>query len=140
MGFPKTKATAILKAVFNTGNKIALLTAVSGDSYTEVSGTKDSNGYERYTIKASDFSTTNGVTTSADNILFGLALESWGTVVGIAVFSGSSLEYLAELKVPKMVAEDTVPVFKKYNEADEEGIKVTLDVVTAASASVTGTT
>lgn len=136
MGFPKTKATSILSGVFKAGNTIALLTAVGEDSGTEASGT----GYKRYTIQSGDFTTSGGITTTAKHILFGLAEESWGTIKGIAVYSSSSLEYIAELKEPKVVGADTVPVFKKWDESIKEGIKVTLDVVTSASASVTETT
>lgn len=52
MGFPKTKATAILSSVFKVGNTIALLTAVDveNDAYTEASGA----GYKRYTIRSGD--------------------------------------------------------------------------------------
>lgn len=134
MGFPKAKATSILKAVFNTGNKIALLT-----SGGEVSGSKKTNGYERYTIEGSDFSVIDGVATTNDNILFGLATESWGTIVGFEVYSGSGLEYTAELKEPKTVGANTVPVFKVWDEGKQEGIRVTLDVETAATASVSET-
>lgn len=132
MGFPKAKATNILKAVFNTGNKIALLTAVNTetDAYTEASGA----GYQRYEIKSGDFTTNDGVTTTARHILFGLAEGSWGTIVGIAVFSGSSLEYLAELEEAKAVGANTVPVFRKYDGTD--GIRVALDAEPSAAASV----
>lgn len=140
MGFPKTKATSILSGVFKAGNKLALLTSISGESYKEASG----KGYTRYEIKSGDFTTDQGVTTTAKHILFGLAEESWGTIAGIAVFAGSSLEYLAALEEPKPVGANTVPVFKKYVEdngnGQMEGIKVTLDVETTASASVNETT
>jgi hypothetical protein len=139
MGFPKAKATSILKAVFNPGNKLALLTAVDGDSGTEVSGSKATNGYERYAIKATDFEVINGVATTKDNILFGLATESWGQIAGFAVYSASGLEYIAELKEPKTVGANTVPVFKVWDEGKQEGIRVTLDVETAAAASVSET-
>lgn len=142
MGFTKTKAKSVLESVFKPGNKIALLTAVNtaADTYTEASG----KGYERYTIQSGDFVTNYGEnggaeSTTAQHILFGLAEESWGTIVGIAVF-GSGLDYLAELKESKTVGADTVPVFKAYDKSKEEGIKVTLDVSTSASASVTETT
>lgn len=137
MGFPKVKSTAILAGVFKAGNKIALLTAVntSNDTYTKASGT----GYQDYTIQDGDFVTQNGITTTARHILFGLAEGSWGTAVGIAVFAGSSLEYLGELKQAKAIGANTVPVFKMYNEAKGEGLKITLDVVTAASMNVTET-
>lgn len=137
MGFPKTKATAILASAFKAGNTIAMLTAVDteNDTYTEASG----DGYKRYTIKSGDFVTNNGITTTAAHILYGLAEGSWGTAVGIAVHNGSSLEYLGELKEQKPIPANTVPVFKIYNEEKGEGLKVTLDVVTAASVSVTGT-
>lgn len=137
MGFPKAYASTLLSNVFKSGNKIALLTAVdtTADTYTEASG----KGYARYTITTNDFSTSGGVTTTAQHILYGLAEESWGTITGIAVF-GNSLLYLAELEEPKAVGKDTVPVFKKYNAENGEGIKVTLDVVSSATASVTETT
>ena len=135
MGFPKTKATSILADVFKANNTIALLTAVNakGDTYTEASGT----GYKRYTIKSGDFTVSGGVATTAQHILYGLAEGSWGTIAGIAVFSGSTLQYLGELTQAKAVGENTVPVFKKY--ADGEGIRVSLDVVTAAAVDVTET-
>ena len=137
MGFTKTKATAILSGVFKAGNKLALLTAVNTeeDTYTEASGA----GYKQYTIQSGDFVTNAGVTTTARHILFGLAEGSWGTIVGIAVM-GSGAEYLAELKEPKAVGADTVPVFKMWKESTEEGIKITLDAETTASAAVTETT
>jgi len=137
MGFPKSKATSILSAVFKAGNKIALLTAidVTNDTYTEVTG----EGYERYTILSGDFTTDKGVTTTAQNILFGLAESNWAVgdkqVVGIAVFSSSgTLEYLGELLNPKEVGVDSVPVFKTYNAETNEGIRITLDVVSAVAA------
>lgn len=132
MGFTRAKATSILSDVFKSGNKLALLTAVdpANDSYTEVSG----DGYARYTIQNGDFSTSAGVTTTAQHILFGLAEGSWGTVVGFAVFSGTSLLYLGELMEAKAVGANTVPVFKKY--ADGEGIRVSLDAVEEAAAAV----
>ena len=73
--------------------------------------------------------------------MYGLADAEggWGTIVGLAVFAGSSCIYLGELTEAKSVTKDTVPVFKKYNEAAGEGIKVTLDVVSVAGASVTET-
>lgn len=146
MGFPKAYATTILSNVFKAGNHIALLTAVNtaSDSYTEASGAS----YRRYAIKGAgsgrnaDFTTNKGVTTSTETILFGLAEESWGTIVGIAIFTGltgGTPLYLAELKKPKTVDENTVPVFKKYNESKEEGIKVTLDVESSVNASVNET-
>lgn len=137
MGFPKTKASAILSSVFKSGNKIALLTSIntSTDAYTKASGT----GYQDYTIKEGDFVTSNGVTTTAKHILFGLAEGSWGTVVGIAVFAGSSLEYLGELKSSKAVGANTVPVFKAYNEGTGEGLKITLDVVSSGTMNVNET-
>lgn len=138
MGFTKVKATTILSGTFKAGNKLALLTAVDteNDTYTEVAGT----GYARYTIQTGDFTTSNGVTTTAQHILFGLAEGDWAVgdtkVVGIAVFtSGGSLEYLGELAEAKEVGINTVPVFKKY--ADGEGVRITLDVVTSASVNVT---
>lgn len=136
MGFPKVKATSILSDVFKANNTIALLTAVdtTNDTYTEASGT----GYQRYTIKSGDFTVNSGVATTAQHILFGLAESNWGTIAGIAVFSGSTLQYLGELTPAKEVGANTVPVFKKY--ADGEGIRVTLDVVTTAAVDVTGTT
>lgn len=135
MGFPKTKATSILADVFKANNTIALLTAVNtkADTYTEASGA----GYKRYTIKSGDFAVNAGVATTDQHILYGLAEGSWGTIVGIAVFSGSTLQYLGELTPAKEVGGNTVPVFKKY--ADGEGIQVTLDVVTAAAVDVTET-
>lgn len=135
MGFPKTKATSILSDVFKANNTIALLTAVNteADTYTEATGT----GYKRYTIKSGDFAVSGGVATTAQHILYGLAESSWGTIAGIAVFSGTTLQYLGELTPAKAVGENTVPVFKKY--ADGEGIRVSLDVVTAAAVDVTET-
>jgi hypothetical protein len=73
-------------------------------------------------------------------VLFGLAEGDWGTVAGIAVFSGSTLQYLANLEEAKRITENTVPVFKKYDASAGEGIRVTLDVVSSAAASVTETT
>lgn len=138
MGFTKTKATSILSEVFSSGNKIALLTAVNTetDTYTEASG----SGYARYTIQSGDFRVSNGVATTDKHLLYGLADEEggWGTIKGLAVFSGSSCIYLGELTQEKPVGKDTVPVFKKYNESAGEGIKVTLDVVSVAGASVNG--
>ena len=137
MGFPKTKATSILSDVFKTGNTIALLTAVNTetDTYTEASGA----GYARYTIKSGDFAISNGVATTNQHILYGLAEASWGEIKGFAIFSGSTLQYLGELLESKPVGENTVPVFKKYAVVDgvTEGIKVTLDVVTEATTTVT---
>lgn len=139
MGFPKTKATSILSDVFKANNTIALLTAVdtTADTYTEASGT----GYKRYTIKSGDFAVSGGVATTAQHILYGLAESSWGTITGIAVFSGSTLQYLGELTQAKTVGENTVPVFKKYAVVDgvTVGIRVSLDVVTTAAVDVTET-
>lgn len=134
MGFPKVKATSILSNVFKANNKIALLTAVDtkNDTYTKASGV----GYQDYTIQSGDFATADGITTTARHIFFGLAEGSWGTAVGIAVFAGSSLEYLGELKQAKAIGPNTVPVFKAYNEGSGEGLRITLDVVTAASMNV----
>lgn len=137
MGFPKAHSTTILSDVFKAGNTLALLTAVDTekDTYTEASG----DGYKRYTIRSGDFTTSQGVTTTAQHILYGLAEGDWGTIAGIAVFGGSTLKYLAELKSPKPVRDNTVPVFKKYDEAAGEGIKVTLDVESSVNASVNET-
>ena len=138
MGFPKSHATTILADVFKQGNTMALLTAVDteNDTYTEASGL----GYARYTLKSGDFTWSMGVATTAQHILYGLAEGSWGNIVGFAIFGGGTLKYLAELKEAKNVSADKVPVFKKYNAATGDGIRVTLDVVTAASMSVTETT
>ena len=145
MGFPKTHATSILNNVFKVGNKIALLSAVDtdADTYAKVSGT----GYADYTIQTGDFTTTSGVTTTARHILFGLAEGEggWGTAVGFAVYSGTSLTsstllYLGKLVESKPIGKDTVPVFKKYAVVDgvKEGIRVTLDVVDESSVNVNG--
>ena len=139
MGFPKTYATTILSNVFKAGNTIALLSSINGDSYSEVSGT----GYARYTIKAGDFITIDGVTTTNQHILFGLAEgDGWGTAVGFAVFGSGALMYLGELTNPKPIGPNNVPVFKKYAVVDgvTEGIKVTLDVKSEATATVNETT
>ena len=138
MGFTKNHATSILSNVFKAGNTIALLTAVNTatDTYTKCSGT----GYKDYTILSGDFVTDKGVTTTGRNILFGLAESSWGTCVGIAVFSGGGLLYLAPLSESKAIAKDTVPVFRTYAEASgsepQKGLKITLDVVTSGTVSV----
>ena len=138
MGFTKSYATTILSNVFKSGNTIALLTAVNtaSDTYTKCSGA----GYKDYTIQAGDFTTTNGITTTARNILYGLAEDAWGTCVGIGVFSGGSLLYLAALSESKVIGKDTVPVFRAYAEASgstpQKGLKITLDVVTSGTMSV----
>ena len=135
MGFSKQHATSVLSNVFAVGNKIALLSAVNTetDAYTEMSGT----GYARYSIKSGEFTTSNGITTTAQHILFGLAESAWGTCKGIAVFaSNGSLLYLAPLKEDKQIGKDTVPVFKKYNASNGDGLRITLDVVTAGTMSV----
>lgn len=134
MGFPKAHSTTILSDVFKAGNTLALLTAVDTekDTYTEASG----DGYKRYTIRSGDFTTSQGVTTTAQHILYGLAEGNWGTIVGFAVFSSSTIKYLAPLVNSKEVYANTVPVIKKYDEAKGDGIKITLDVVTSAAASV----
>ena len=95
-------------------------------------------GYQRYIIKDGDFSVNDGVATTAKHILLFLALEYVGYIVGFAVFSGNgtTLKYLGEL-AGKTVGENTVPVFKIYDESKGEGIKVTLDVKTTSSVSVT---
>lgn len=140
MGFPKTYATTILSNVFKAGNTIALLASVDAknDTYVKCSGT----GYKDYTIQTNDFVTKDGVTTTNRNILFGLAEGDggWGTCVGIAVFSGSSLMYLAELSESKPIGKDTVPVFRTYADATatepQKGLKITLDVETTGTMSV----
>ena len=135
MGFSKTHATSILEDVFKKDNMIALFESVNTDTdaYTEMSGT----GYKRYSIKGDEFNTSKGITTTVDNLLYGLAEGDWGTCVGIGVFSGSgSLLYLASLAAAKYIAKDTVPVFKRWNESTKDGLKITLDVVTAGTVSV----
>ena len=135
MGFSKQHASSVLSSVFAVGNKIALLSAVNTetDAYTEMSGT----GYARYSIKSGEFTTSNGITTTAQNILYGLAESAWGTCKGIGVFTSSgSLLYLAELKEDKPISKDTVPVFKKHNADNGDGLRITLDVVTTGTVSV----
>lgn len=137
MGFTKSYATTILNNVFKQGNTIALLTSVDtkNDTYTKCSG----KSYKDYTIQNGDFDTNDGITTTKRNILFGLAEEDWGTCVGIAVFGGGLL-YLAALSEPKVIGQDTVPVFRAYAEASgstpQKGLKITLDVVTSGTMSV----
>ena len=138
MGFPKSYASTILGNVFKAGNTIALLSAVNteNDTYTKCSG----DGYKDYTILNGDFTIANGIVTTARNILYGLAEGGWGTCVGIAVFGGSSLLYLAELSESKPIGKDTVPVFRTYAAASgstpQRGLKITLDVVTTGTMSV----
>lgn len=134
MGFPKSYATTILQGVFGAGNEIALL--LGADPVTnEVVGT-NTNGYVRYTIKSGDFDFDEGAATTAKNILLFLATEYIGTITHFAVWGNGTCKYVGELNEAKPVGKDTVPVFKIYNETDKEGVKVTLDVVTTASASV----
>lgn len=139
MGFPKSYSTTVLNDIFSKDNQIALLTAIDteNDTYEEptISAT---TGYQRYIIKDGDFSVNDGVATTAKHILLFLALEYVGYIVGFAVFSGNgtTLKYLGEL-AGKTVGENTVPVFKIYDESKGEGIKVTLDVKTTSSVSVT---
>lgn len=133
MGFTKSYANTVLSNTFAVGNTIGLLKSVNTETgtYSELSGT----GYARYTIKNGDFTASGGVIQTNSNLLYGLAESAWGTAVGLAVFKGSEVLYLAELTSPVAIAIDTVPVFKKFDADKGTGIRVTLDVVSAASAS-----
>lgn len=138
MGIVKSEATSILGNIFKTDNKIALLTEldVSEETFTEVTGSVDTNGYKRYTIQSGEFYIYGGVATSSDNILLGMATGNWGTIVGFAVYSGSSLKYLAELTEAIPIdgsVDPVVPVFRAYNKEKGTGIRVTLDVVEASA-------
>lgn len=126
-----TKANEILKSIFAVGNTIALSTTDPNSSFTEPTA----SSYSRYTIKSGDFTASNSAITTSQHLLYGLAEEGWGTIVAFGVYSGSTLIYWGLLTNEVIVAEDTVPVFKVYNEEKGEGIKVTLDVVQAASVS-----
>lgn len=127
------KANEILEEIFATGNKLALSTTDPNDKFTEPSAAS----YTRYEIKDGDFKASGSAITTASHILYGLAEESWGTVVAFGVYEAhGSLIYWGLLNEAVDVPDDRVPVFKIYNEAAGEGIKVTLDVVETASASV----
>ena len=126
-----TRANSILTDIFKAGNTIALSTTDPNTAFTKPSAPS----YAPYTIKSGDFEAADSAITTKNHLLYGLAEESWGTIVAFGVYSGSSLIYWGLLTNPVTVDLDTVPVFKIYNEAKGEGIKVTLDVATAAGAS-----
>lgn len=131
------QATEILQNLFKVGFTIALF---KSDPNTGVY-TQPTNcpSYSKYTIRSGDFSAANGAIQTANHLLYGLATEEWASeeepIQAFGVYNGSTLVYWGMLTKPIPVPEDTVPVFKIYNEEKGEGIKVTLDVAATAAAS-----
>lgn len=126
-----SRAASILSDIFKSGNTLALSTSDPNSSFSEPSA----ESYKRYEIKSGDFKISGGVATTANHLLYGLATESWGTIQAFGVFNGNTLIYWGLLNSSVSVPVDTVPVFKIYNDAANEGIRVTLDVASTASAS-----
>lgn len=127
------KSNEILEGIFAIGHSLALSTTDPNDRFTEPSVAS----YTRYEIKDGDFKASGSAITTANHILYGLAEESWGTIIAFGVYDEQNiLIYWGLLNEEVVVPEDTVPVFKIYNETAGEGIKVTLDAVETTSASV----
>lgn len=132
----EVQANAILNEIFAPGYTIALFTS---DPNTGAYTQPTSPSYQKYTINSGDFRTDGGAISTARHLLFGLALDEWASesnpVRAFGVYAGNTLIYWGMLNTPVPIPADTVPVFKAYNAARNEGIKVTLDVVATASAS-----
>lgn len=130
----EVQASSILQDIFAVGNKIALSTTNPNEAtFTEPTA----SSYVRYTIQTGDFTASSGAITNAKHLLYGLCDDEggWETVKAFGVYKGSSLIYWGLLAAPQTINYNTVPVFKKYNMAAGEGIKVTLDIAAAASVS-----
>ena len=130
----ETYASSILRDIFAEGNYIALSTTdPNGGAFAEPTATS----YTRYKIQADDFTASDGKITNKKHLLYGLCddEEGWGEVRAFGVYRNSSLIYWGLLSTPQTVANNTVPVFKIYNEEKGEGIKVTLDIAAAATVS-----
>lgn len=127
------RANSILSDIFASGNKIALSTTDPNSKFTEPSAST----YTRYEIKSGDFTASEGAITNAQHLLYGLCDDAagWGEIVAFGIYSGTTLIYWGMLEEPKTVTYNTVPVFKKFNESAGEGIRVTLDVVSASTVS-----
>lgn len=130
------RATSILTSIFQPGNTIALfISDPNTGAYTQPSAAS----YAKYTIKSGDFAADDGEIWTANHLLFGLAVEEWASesnpVRAFGVYSNTTLIYWGLLTNPVPVGEDTVPVFKIYNEEKGEGIKVTLDIASTAGVS-----
>lgn len=131
------RANTILEGIFDVGNTIALFKSDPNTGvYTQPTSCKS---YEKYVIKGGDFTAKNGEIYTTNHLLYGLATEEWASeeepIQAFGVYNGSTLVYWGMLTTPVPVPEDTVPVFKIYNEEKGEGIKVTLDVAATAAAS-----
>ena len=132
------RANTILEEIFATGHTIALFKSDPNTGvYTQPTSCKS---YKKYEIKNGDFSANNGEITTTNHLLYGLATEEWASeeepILAFGVYNiMNTLLYWGMLTTPVPVPEDTVPVFKIYNEEKGEGIKVTLDVAATAAAS-----
>ena len=157
MGFIKKRASNILLSCFNdsyAAAKIALLTKLPDDdgngyeevaTVTEIDGEKVATGYSRIDLGAVSAVDSDGnyigIITNTTALHFPEAEQTWGTVVGFAIFSNfqgmktaasgntsatyftdaNSMCYYGELDASVTIPKEYIPLFRK------NAIKIGLD-------------
>lgn len=126
MGIARRQFDNILSGIFTEGNTIRLFSTVPSET-TESGGV---NMGQTYKIQAGDFNVSNGVVTSAKNMMFYLCETTGGdgTAKGFGVYQGSggAMLYFGSFKTPMEVGYNTVPTIKKYDASKGEGVRITM--------------
>ena len=115
MSVTKSYANTMLSNLFSSGY-IGLSTTQPLDDGTGVTEPTTAAGYARVSTGNGNFTSANGSITNKGYIYFPEATASWGTVMYLCVFDGSSassrLRYFGALTSPKEISSGSVPLFR----------------------------
>ena len=115
MAVTKNYSNTMLQNLFS-GAYIGLSTTQPNVEGTGVTEPASGTGYARVAASAGGFSASNGAITNNNYLYFPEATVSWGTVLYLCVFEGSSssarLRYFGALTAAKTVEANSVPLFR----------------------------